>query len=64
MKQGQVNVDNLNNEELKFAVKVMADLMNKLIQDELLRNADGTPAPIALQEFDLTRRAMRILNYK
>ena len=64
MKQGQVAVDNLNTEQLKFVVNVLADLMDKLIQDEIDRDENGDPLPFAQQEFELTQRAMRILNYK
>ena len=64
MKQGTVNIEGLNGPQLKFTIDVMAMVMDKLIQDEMQLNEDGTPVLAEMQEDLLVRQAMQILNYK
>jgi len=63
-KQGTVNVEDLNGPQLKFTIDAMAMVMDKLIQDEMQLNEDGTPVLAEMQENLLVRQAMQILNYK
>jgi len=64
MEQGQVNVEGLNTAQLKFTIDVMAMVMDKLIQDDMLLDEFGKPLPAEMQEDLFIRRAMEILNYK
>jgi len=64
MEQGQVSTEGLNGPQLKFTIDVMAMVMDKLIQDEMQLNEDGTPVLAEMQEDLLVRQAMQILNYK
>ena len=62
--QGKVDTHNLTKPQLEFTISVMAMVMDKLIQDDMLLDEKGKPAPIEQQENDLIKQAMMLLNYK
>ena len=62
--QGKVDTINLTKPQLQFTIDVMAMVMDKLIQDDMLLDEEGKPAPIEQQDDDLIKQAMTILNYK
>ncbi len=64
MAQGKIGTDGLTAPQLKFTIDVMAMLMDKLIQDDIMLDEAGDPLPAQKQEDQTIRSAMQMLNYK
>jgi len=64
MRPRNIDTANLTTPQLKFTINAMSMVMDKLIQDDMILDEAGAPAPVDQQENLLIKQAMQILNYE